>query len=89
MKIVPIKELPRRVRVHRETRVEDKPLKEYLNAFLKVGVKYARVDIAFDEYADEWSAYGSFRQAVKQQKLPIDVRFRDRVIYLINRDLEV
>lgn len=87
MRIVPVDNVPERGKVHWTTRVENKPLREYLTAFLESGEKYGQVEYEFDEYADEFSAASSIRWAVRRLKLPIDVRFRDRGIYLINRNV--
>lgn len=88
MTITPVKEIPRRGRPRWDTRVEDKPIKKYLTEFMEMGVKYARLDIEFYEYSDWSSALSSIRQAINFHRFPIDIRSRDHVIYLVNRNVK-
>jgi hypothetical protein len=54
---------------------------------MKKNIKYARVDIDFDEYADEITAVKSLKACVRKQGFPIGVYWRDSVIYIGRLDI--
>lgn len=87
MKFIPVDKIPERGRACGSTRSLNKPVKEYFDAFMKKGIKYARVDFDFDEYADEINAVKSLQACVRKQGFPITVRWRDHVIYIERLDI--
>lgn len=87
MKLVHVDSIPEAGRVCAATRSKAKPVKEMLMAFMKKGDKYARIDVDFDEYADDHSAVQGMRACVRHNKFPIGVRFRNGEIYIERLDI--
>lgn len=67
-------------------RCEYKKLENELEKFMKMDVKYARVDYG-NEYSSPSSAAHTLSLATKQYALPIRVRVINGVVYLESTDM--
>ena len=56
--------------------------------FLKMNVKIVKVTFTKNEYSSAKSCYNSLYKAAKRLAIPISVKFRDGVVYLINNEIE-
>lgn len=88
MTLVPVKKLPKKAVRKSYEHCGYKPVRSYLTEFMKMGVKYARVDINAADYVDPVSARQTLVRSIKDGKFPIVVKVRDYDIYLIRTDLE-
>lgn len=88
MTFVPVEKLPAKGRRNVNGQCEWKPLKSYLDEFMKMNVKYAKVEFENGEYSNWRAAYESLRHSIERAVLPIDVKMRVYGVYLIRRDLE-
>lgn len=68
-------------------RASRKPLIKYLEAFMKMNIKIARVKLAPGEYACPEYARVPIQNAVTRSALPINVYFRQGDVYLVRRDI--
>ena len=87
MTFVPVEKIPEKSWVSKYDRAENKRTRVYLEEFMKMGVKYALVDVMYDEYSSMESCEATLRQCVKRQGYPIDVKTRDGEVYLARRDI--
>ena len=87
MNFIPVENLPKKMS-GRVALNDYKPMASYLREFMKMNVKYAKVDYTPLEYANAESAYCGFRSAIKRCGLPITVATRGEDIYLIRTDKE-
>lgn len=83
MTFIPVDELP----VQRK-KSYDKRNGDFLREFLKMNVKYARMDITEFDYAHAFSAYSSIKRVISFHGLPVNVKLINHDIYLINLELE-
>ena len=88
MTITPIEKLPPKGHREAETQCDQKPTRNYLKEFMKMNVKYARVDLAYGDYLSHDSALQALRSSVKSSALPIHVLERQGELYLARRDLD-
>lgn len=65
-----------------------KPIASYFKEFLKLGVKYARVDFTALDYLNRKSAYVSLNEGVRRGGYPIKVTLRGGDIYFVRTDME-
>lgn len=81
-KLVPIKKLPAKEynRRHDNTALCEE--------FMRMNVKYAKVDLCIDEYRTINYAYTSLRQSVIDKNYPFYVIIRNGDIYFIRIDME-
>ena len=82
MNFVPVESLPDNVEY-----ADHKPIKKYLDEFMAMNVKYARVDFATDEYSDTRSGNTVIRRAAKYHAFPITVKMIGGDTYLIRNDI--
>lgn len=61
---------------------------DHLTEFLKMNVKYARMDYGPLEYASLHSAKGANDKTIKHYGLPIRTQIINSELYLINLELE-
>jgi hypothetical protein len=66
---------------------EKKKLSAYLDGFMKMGVKYARVKINEYDYSNINTAYLCIKNGVKRQQYPIKVCRRNNQLYLERTDI--
>lgn len=83
MRFMPVDTLPKKDRQRCR-----KPNEDFLNEFLNMKVKYARMDISDLDYAHPFAAYTSIVGSIKRHELPIEVRFINGSVYLVNLELE-
>ena len=83
MQFIPVNTLPKKVRQRCR-----KPNEDFLNEFLNMKVKYARMDISDLDYAHPFAAYTSIVNSIKRHCLPIEARFISGEVYLVNLELE-
>ena len=82
MTIVPVENLP-------EKRPRDyKRIAHIFQEFMKMNVKYARVDFNELEYASVQSAYTNLRRAATDQNRPLYVTIINGEIYFVRMDME-
>ena len=83
MNFIPVKELPKQ---HKRT--FSKRNGDHLREFLNLGIKYAKMDITDMDYVNTYSAYTSTKTLIKHHCLPIEARFINQELYLVNTELE-
>lgn len=88
MTLVPVEKLPEKHTRHDITACNNKSVQTYLKEFMKMNVKYARVDFTNMDYSDLSIGYRTFRDSVYRSALPINVVQRSGHVYLIRKDLE-
>ena len=66
---------------------EKKSLIHYLDIFMKMEVKYARIRFGYDEYSNIRSAFESIRASIKRHNYPIKIYRRNGQIYLERTDI--
>lgn len=81
-KLVPVKELPAK---EYNRRHDNAVLCE---EFMRMNVKYAKVDLCIDEYRAINYAYSSLRQSVLDKNYPFYVVIRNGDIYFVRTDME-
>lgn len=64
-----------------------KPIKHYFKEFMKLGVKYARVDFTALDYTNRKSAYVSLNEGVRRGGYPIKISMRGGDIYFVRTDM--
>lgn len=87
MTFVPVESVPERWKHESGDLVAYKPVRNYLEEFIRMGIKHARVDLKPYEYKNIESAYAAIRKAARHHAYPIDVCLRNYEIYLIRRDI--
>ena len=87
MRFTPVETLPKK-KAGMAPAVPPKSVKSYFEEFMKMDVKYVRVDFAKYEYANRKSAYVSMKESVKYSGLPIEVRMRGGDIFFVRTDKE-
>jgi hypothetical protein len=85
MKFIPVEKLPEKN--PQFNRSEWKSMRKVLGDFIKMNVKYARVEVDYDDYSSESSARGALRVGARHHKFPVDVVGRNSEIYLIRTDM--
>lgn len=88
MKFVPVDNIPKRRTREGAACAEWKPLRDYLNEFLNMNVKYARISDVSSEYSSIESAVCSIRESIANAALPITLALRNGEVYLIRTDWE-
>lgn len=83
MKLIPVNELP-----ERNHRTGKKSNLDCLQEFLKMNVRYAKLDVPELDYVHPFSAYTSTLNSVKRFKLPVAVYFINGDVYLANLEME-
>lgn len=83
MKLVPIKMLP-----SRRANCQYKNIREYISNFMRMNVKYVRVDYMREEFANVYSASGSFVRMIKLFDYPIRAVIINSELYLVRTDME-
>ena len=83
MTFVPVEKLP-----EKQKNVAFHNGKAYLEEFMRMGVKYARVDLLPGEYCTVDTGYHALMNIVKWHAFPITVKTINGEIYLIRKDLE-
>lgn len=86
MKFVPVEKLPD-IQTGKCTRTKSHVHKVYLQEFMNMNVKIARVEFGRNDFSDIRSAYRSLLQTITRSGDPIKVCFRDNSIYLVRRDI--
>lgn len=81
MQLTPMNELP-----VTKAYCQYKNLKDYLDEFMEMGVKYVHVQFAPYEFANVYSAYGSFYRMIKQYSYPIRASVVNSELYLIKTE---
>lgn len=88
MNFIPVDYIPMRASVKPNIKSEYKPLRSYLNEFMNMRVKRARVVMTSNEYTDLNSAKASIYVAIKRHALPIKIHIRGEYLYFVRTDLE-
>lgn len=81
MKFVEVKEIPRTGRASRGI------LEERLEAFMKMGIKNAKLVYDADEYTSPTSCRVAFARACRRYGFPVDAKMVYGEVYLIRRDM--
>lgn len=79
MKFTVMEELPRKR--------EYNPLGKYLEEFMRMNVKVARVDFDAHEYASAKVCQTTLYTSIKRRALPIKTSVRNNEVYLIRTDM--
>ena len=87
MRFVPVEKIPEINYPDGEKKCIYKPIRKYIEEFMKIGIKIAKVELNDDEYRDYESARVVFSNAVKRHCFPIDVVIRNKEVYLVRRDI--
>ena len=61
---------------------------DMLNEFMKMNVKYARVEYSKTDYCSESSVVGSLSKSIRTNMYPIRLKTINGELYLIRKDLE-
>ena len=83
MQLTPVEDLP-----VRQANCQYKNLKDYIDSFMKSNVKYAQVRFAPYEFANVYSAYGSFNRIIKLSNYPVEATIVNSELYLVRTDME-
>lgn len=83
MQLTPVEELP-----VKKANCQYKNLRDYLDSYMKTNVKRVHVTFAPYEFANVYSAYGSFNRMIKLFNYPIEVTIINSELYLIRTDME-
>lgn len=83
MQLTPVEEIP-----IRKANCQYKNLKEYLGSYMKSNVKCVHVGFTADEFANVYSAYGSFRRMIRLLNYPIEPAIINSELYLTRTDME-
>jgi hypothetical protein len=81
MKFVEVKEIPSTGRANRGV------LEERLEAFMALGIKYAKVVYDADDYTSPTSCRVAFARACRRYGFPVDAKMINGEVYLIRRDM--
>lgn len=79
MKFVEVKEVP--------GRTIKKNLYGYLNEFMVLDIKVAKVEFNKMEYKNTITAYQCLHRAIKRQRLPLTIIKRNDEIFLVRNDM--
>lgn len=83
MTITPVEYLPSR------DHTEYKKLSEFIELFLKMGIKYGRVDFSGYEYANNTSCRGAIHcYLLRNPDIPVKTSVIGGEVYLIRTDME-
>jgi hypothetical protein len=83
MQLTPVEELP-----VKKANCQYKNLREYLDSFMKENVKCVHVKFAPYEFANVYSACGSFNRIIRMFDYPVEVTIINSELYLIRTDME-
>ena len=64
-----------------------KKLRVFLDGFMRMGVKSAKVEFNDQDYVNSKSAYTSLYKAIKRGGYPIDIHMIDYEVWLERRDM--
>lgn len=81
MKFVEVGTLPDNAKTRRGV------MEERLEKFVRMNVKYVKIDYRIDEYTSPTSCRLSFANAAKKYNFPVDVKMINGEVYLIRRDM--
>lgn len=88
MTLVPVEKLPGKHTRKDVAHCDNKSVRTYLREFMKMNVKYARVNFTGTDYSDISIAHRAIRNSAYRSALPIQVMRRSGQLYLIRKDLE-
>ena len=83
MKLIPVKILP-----SRRANCQYKNIREYISNFMTMNVKNVRVEYMREEFANVYSANGSFVRMIKLFDYPIRTVIINSELYLVRTDME-
>lgn len=83
MRLTPVEELP-----IRKANCQYKNLQEYLDSYMKMNARCVQVNFAPYEFANVYSAYGSFNRMIKLLNYPIEPAIINSELYLTRTDME-
>ena len=83
MQIKPIDILP-----CRKANAEYKNIRAYLNEFMRLNVKYGKVEYGQQEFRNVCSANGSFNYMIRRFNYPIRTTMLNGELYLVRTDME-
>lgn len=83
MKLVPVEKAP-----VRKANCQYKNLREYLNRFMTMPAKYVHVQFDSSEFANVYSAYGSFFRMINLFSFPVKATIINGELYLIKTNME-
>ena len=66
---------------------EYNPLGKYLEEFMRMNVKVARVDLSEREYASPRGCQTTLHTAIKRRAMPIKAVMRNKEVYLVRTDM--
>lgn len=81
MEFVEVKDIPKTGRANRGI------VEERLEAFVKMGVKYAKIVYSIDDYTCPTSCRSAFASACRRYGFPVDAKLINGEVYLIRRDM--
>lgn len=60
---------------------------KYVEEFMSMNIKAARVEFEDWEYTSSLGCYSAFRQLIFRRQMPIDLKMADGEVYLIRTDI--
>lgn len=66
---------------------ENFKLGQFLNGFVRSGIKVAKLDLDPDDYASPQVARSVLSVACKRWAVPVEVKIRDGQVYLVRTDM--